>query len=102
MLQAFLDAINTSRRLKIDYIWIDALCIIQKEENNSGWAKEAGHMSTVYSGTFVNLAESTATSVHEGFLHNSSPKHRNLGFVARVTESDHCRVQSFHSLMEHE
>lgn len=93
--QTFRDAINASRQLGIDFIWIDALCIIQKEESNSDWATESGHMSAIYSGTFVTLAASIATSVQEGFLHRS-PHHRG-GFVARVTTSDYCTVQDFHS-----
>lgn len=95
--QTFIDAINASRRLGIDYIWIDALCIIQKEENNSDWENEACHMAAVYGGTFVNLAASTATSVHEGFINSSRPKYHDGGFIARVTSSDYCRVQNFHS-----
>lgn len=94
--QTFIDAIDAARRLNIDYIWIDALCIIQKEENNSDWANEAGNMAAVYGGTFVNLAASNATSVNEGFIHNSRPRYHDGGFIARVTGSDYCRVQNFH------
>lgn len=93
--RTFSDAIHASRRLGIDYIWIDSLCIIQQEENNRDWAREAGHMSAVYGGSFINLAASTATSVREGFLRR--PKHYSGGFVARVTTNDFCRLQSFHS-----
>lgn len=93
--RTFSDAIDASRRLGIDYIWIDSLCIIQKEEDNRDWAREAGHMSAVYGGSFINLAASTATSVQEGFLRR--PKHYSGGFVARVTTIDYCRLQSFHS-----
>lgn len=93
--RTFSDAIDASRRLGIDYIWIDSLCIIQKEEDNRDWAREAGHMSAVYGGSFINLAASTATSVQEGFLRR--PKHYSGGFVARVTTNDYCRLQSFHS-----
>lgn len=94
--QTFVDAIDAARRLRIDYVWIDALCIIQKEENNADWAIEAGHMSAVYGGTFVTIAASTATNVHEGFMSSSRPKYHDRGFIARVTASDYCRVQNFH------
>ncbi|KAI3401211.1 hypothetical protein diail_11917 [Diaporthe ilicicola] len=98
--RTFRDAIYASRRLGIDFIWIDALCIIQGEVHSSDWANEAGHMSDIYGGTFLNLAASTATSVHEGFFQRK--KYHNGGFIARVTTSDYCRQQNFHSRMAYE
>lgn len=93
--QTFNDAIDTTRRLGIEFLWIDALCIIQKEVDNSDWAKEAAYMSAVYGGTVVTLAASTATGVQDGFLHRS--KHYNGGFTARVTTNAYSRMQNFHS-----
>lgn len=83
--RTFIDAIDAARRLYIDYLWIDALCIIQKEENNSDWANEADNMAAVYGGTFVNLAASNATSVNEGFIHNSGPKYHDGPFELRIS-----------------
>lgn len=87
---------------RIDYVWIDALCIVQKEENNADWANEAGHMSAVYGGTFVTIAASIATSVREGFMSSSRPNYHDRGFIARVTASDYCRVQNFHHFDNHD
>lgn len=97
--QTLIDAIEASRRLGIDYIWIDALCIIQKEEDNSDWENEAGNMSDIYGGTFVTLAASAATNVYEGFMPSQMPTHHSLGFVARVTTTEYRRVQNFYSAM---
>lgn len=96
--QTLIDAIDACRRLGIDYIWIDALCIIQKEENNSDWENEAGKMSDIYGGTFVTIAASDATNVYEGFMQNPIPKYYRHGFVARVTTADYCRLQNFYSV----
>lgn len=90
--QTFVDAIDVTRQLGLEFIWIDALCIIQEETDNIDWEIEAGHMRSVYGGSFVNLAASTATSVHSGFLQR--PKY-HTGFIARVTTSDRCTVQRF-------
>lgn len=94
--QTFNDAITVARKLKIEYVWIDALCIIQDDDaSENDWAKEAGHMSSVYGGAFVNLAATTALSVHEGFLQR--PRSHG-GFVAEVTTTESSRVQCFHSV----
>lgn len=92
--RTFNDAIHAARRLGLEYVWIDALCIIQGEVHNSDWEKEAGHMKSVYSGAFVNLAASTATSVHHGFLR---PRKYRGGFLARVTAGTYSTVHSFYS-----
>lgn len=77
--RTFTDAFEVARQLEIQYIWIDALCIIQDDNvdaANNDWAKEAGHMSSVYGGAYVNLAATTATDVRQGFLQN--PEDRGL------------------------
>jgi hypothetical protein len=56
--QTFLDAIDITRELGIDYIWIDSLCIIQ--DDSEDWDKEASLMSTVYGGSLINIAASGA------------------------------------------
>jgi hypothetical protein len=47
-------AIEVSRRLSIDYIWIDALCIIQDDLNN--WEIQASTMADIYQNAFLVLA----------------------------------------------
>lgn len=95
--RTFKDAIDATRQLGLDFVWIDALCIIQKEPKDldSDWAKEAGRLSSVYGGAFVTLAASTATSVSEGFLRR--PQIHQGSFFASVNTSEYCRVQNFHS-----
>ncbi|KAI8632030.1 heterokaryon incompatibility protein-domain-containing protein [Xylariaceae sp. FL1651] len=93
--KTFTDAIYIVRKLGIAYIWIDALCIIQQQDDNSDWKHEAGHMRWVYGGAHVNIAASSATNVYEGcFL---KPKYFNGGFCARVSTKDYCTLRNFHS-----
>lgn len=94
----FLDAITATRQLNLSYIWIDALCIIQNQANNTDWKEESGHMRSIYGGGHVNLAVSNATTVHQGFLRR--PAHQQAytgGFLARVTTIQYCAVQNFYS-----
>ena len=93
--KTFKDAIQVSRKLGLEYLWIDALCIIQRQEGSEDWLIESSHMRSVYGGTHINLAASSATNVFEGLF--LKPTHHNGGFRARVTAGDQCRIQDFHS-----
>jgi hypothetical protein len=52
--QAFRDAISVTQRAKIDYLWIDSLCIIQ--DSVEDWQHESMNMGMVYSGAVCNIA----------------------------------------------
>ncbi|CZR51477.1 uncharacterized protein PAC_01353 [Phialocephala subalpina] len=64
--QTFRDAINVTRDLGLRYIWIDSLCIIQ--DSVQDWDIEAGRMSSVYGGSFINIAASSAKDGSEGLF----------------------------------
>lgn len=102
--QTFRDAIEVTKRLGLDHIWIDALCITQSEPgcSNSDWAVEAGRMRSVYGGSFLNIAATSAISVHQGFLGMGVRQHYHGGLVARVTAQKSCRVQNFDAPTAHE
>lgn len=59
--KTFQDALFAANRLGFQYVWIDSLCIIQKDPED--WAREASRMSSVYTGSSLNLA---ATASHNG------------------------------------
>lgn len=60
------EAIEVTRSLKIDYIWIDALCIIQDDEVDR--EREITSMVEVYSCGIVTIAAGVSTSCESGFL----------------------------------
>jgi hypothetical protein len=62
----FRDAINASRRLNIDYLWIDSLCILQ--DSVQDWRKESATMDRVYGNSMVNFAASMCQTPMESFL----------------------------------
>lgn len=62
------DAITVTRILGIQYIWIDALCIIQ--DSASDWEIESSRMASVYQNAYLTLAAATAAAGSEGFLHH--------------------------------
>ncbi|KAL3423924.1 heterokaryon incompatibility protein [Phlyctema vagabunda] len=62
----FQQAIQTTWKLGHSYIWIDALCIIQN--NNDDWTREAANMKTIYSNSALNLGASTAAHCKQGLF----------------------------------
>ncbi|CAG9991213.1 unnamed protein product, partial [Clonostachys byssicola] len=95
--QTFQDAVIVARRLGLSHIWIDALCIIQDEPDQTDWLKESGRMRSVYGGSHVTIAASSATDVSQGFLASAlSPKYQG-GFYAQVSTNKYTRKQNFHS-----
>lgn len=65
--KTFLDAISVTRALKVRYLWIDALCIIQ----NSGedWIRESAIMDQIYAGSHLNIAATDAEDASFGLFH---------------------------------
>lgn len=64
------DAINITRSLGIQYIWIDALCIMQ--DSGDDWRAEAARMQDVYSGAAITIIASESPKTSAG-IHASRP-----------------------------
>ena len=60
------DTFLVARALKVRYIWIDSLCIIQDDPLD--WAKESSLMNEIYANCILTIAATCAKSVHDGFL----------------------------------
>lgn len=89
----FKDAIKIAQRLGLDYLWIDSLCIIQNSEDD--WQKESALMSSVYGGSTITIAASSARDSSQGcFL---KPPIFSGGLRARITDCGRRRVQDFRS-----
>ncbi|KAK4188241.1 heterokaryon incompatibility protein-domain-containing protein, partial [Podospora australis] len=65
----FHDVLGLARRLGIEYLWIDALCILQDSE--SDWYHQSRAVPDVYQTAFLTLATSSSSSVTESILHRS-------------------------------
>ncbi|KAF5587257.1 serine threonine kinase [Fusarium pseudoanthophilum] len=62
----FQEAIKVTRALKISYLWIDSLCIIQDDPED--WRREAARMGQVFSNAYCTIAATSAATSDEGFL----------------------------------
>ncbi|KFA70268.1 hypothetical protein S40285_09269 [Stachybotrys chlorohalonatus IBT 40285] len=62
--RTFQDAIVIAQSAGLDYLWIDSLCIIQ--DNTHDWEVEAGRMASVYGGSSLTIAASSAKDANGG------------------------------------
>jgi hypothetical protein len=77
----FKDAVICTRKLGLRYLWIDSICIIQRDETDDGdFDQEAGRMESVFSSAYCVLAASSAEGQSDGFLNDRKSNGRD--FVA--------------------
>lgn len=62
----FRQAVNITLVLGFKYIWIDALCIIQK--NAEDFAQQSSKMGDIYSNAVVVISADSGETVQDGFL----------------------------------
>lgn len=65
------DAILVTRELGFKYLWVDALCILQ--DDNEAKAKEISRMAQIYGCSTFTIYASRASSVQESFLAERKP-----------------------------
>jgi hypothetical protein len=66
LLKTFRDAIFVARALKVRYLWVDSLCIIQ--DSVEDWTRESGNMRDVYRNSFLTIVAAGSASDAQGFL----------------------------------
>jgi hypothetical protein len=71
----FRDAINFTRKLGFQYIWIDSLCIVQ--DSHEDWTIESTKMCKIYKNASLNISASAASDSQEG-LFSTGNKERSL------------------------
>ncbi|PQE29592.1 heterokaryon incompatibility protein [Rutstroemia sp. NJR-2017a BBW] len=87
----FQDAITVTRNLGFEYLWIDALCILQ--DSRQEWAEQSALMAQIYQRSALMISAAAATQPQHGFLSDRplsvarSPKFGKLnGMVLQTKE----------------
>ncbi|KAF5006725.1 hypothetical protein FDECE_6902 [Fusarium decemcellulare] len=80
------DAIAVTRQLKIDYLWVDSLCILQGSEGHGDWMHEAANYEHIISNAYCVLAASSALGFETGFL--SLPEQREVISLRTKTQKE--------------
>ena len=66
--KTFQDAVKVTRELRVPYLWIDSLCIIQYEHDGKDWKRESRRMEEVFSLAYCTIAATSAVHSKAGFL----------------------------------
>ncbi|KAK8137002.1 hypothetical protein PG984_004942 [Apiospora sp. TS-2023a] len=64
------DALFIAEKLGLRYLWIDAICIVQDDEDE--WELEGARMAGIYSGALVTIAAASSSSSHDGIFNTRS------------------------------
>lgn len=79
--RTFIDAFMVARILRIRYIWIDSLCIIQDDPDD--WEKEAQKMGLIYESSQCTIAATSSSSSSISFLNYQGKDFGTLGLSQR-------------------
>ena len=87
--RTFWDAFHVARSLGISYIWIDALCINQNDDEEK--ASEIAAMESIYSNAWIVLSATGGTSGDAGFFLN-----KDLAYTFNEANLGHGGVGEFY------
>jgi hypothetical protein len=59
------DAVIVTSQLKLRYLWVDALCIVQ--DDKAEWLREAENMAEIYMNSYCTIAAHSADHADHGF-----------------------------------
>ncbi|KAI1768047.1 heterokaryon incompatibility protein-domain-containing protein [Hypoxylon sp. FL1150] len=82
--RVYQDAVHITKRLGIQYLWIDSMCILQ--DDDSDWDRESTSMASVYQGAFITIGATCSRSSNEGFIRLSNSTY------ASTLASSKCRT----------
>ncbi|CZR51356.1 uncharacterized protein PAC_01231 [Phialocephala subalpina] len=77
----FQDTVDVCRKLGIQYLWIDSLCIVQ--DSNEDWAAEAAQMGLYYSNALFTIA---ALQDHSKGLYSSRSAPSSIPFESPIPD----------------
>lgn len=83
----FKHAIEVSKSLGFEHIWIDSLCIVQ--DSPLDWEEQSSLMAFIYSKADLVLTASSATSTADGFLKDRTAYHESLLKVEGTRDKGH-------------
>ncbi|KAF2791804.1 HET-domain-containing protein [Melanomma pulvis-pyrius CBS 109.77] len=81
--RTFRDAIDVTRRLGFQYLWIDALCLIQGSKTD--WEEEGEKMGAIYSNSTITLAAESSIDSQCGLFTNNVGPDEDLDSPTPVT-----------------
>lgn len=84
MPKTFQDAVVITKRLGLQYLWIDSLCIIQ--DSPSDWATQSMLMASIYAGATLTICATGSSSDDEGVLLSRSAVYNPPDYTAGIRD----------------
>ncbi|KAH8879178.1 HET-domain-containing protein [Thozetella sp. PMI_491] len=91
--QTIQDAVMVVRKLRIRYLWVDALCIVQGQNQNADWMDEIQRMGHIYSNAYLTIGATSASAASQGFLAHRI--HSGIPIDFRVSMNGRCEGRVF-------
>jgi hypothetical protein len=89
--QLIQDSVKIARALDLDYLWVDALCIIQGDK--ADWHTQAGQMAHVYGNSYVCFSTAGALDPSSTLVFERSP--HSLGSQGIYLDGSNDQSQEF-------
>lgn len=83
--ETFQDAITLTRQLRVQYIWIDSLCIVQDDRYD--WETESATMAAVFQNAYLTIAASLAADSSGDYFSTRETITHFAGFLNDAAES---------------
>ena len=84
--KTFQDAVTVTRDLGVHYLWIDALCIIQDDEQD--WQNESGNMAAIYQNVYIVVGAVMAMDSNRGFLDPAKGSYNKDGLPIAIVDNE--------------
>jgi hypothetical protein len=81
---AFRDAATLAQSLRISYLWIDTLCIIQ--DSDVDWAEQAAKMGEVFEGATITIAASSSVEPYQTLFQDRLPQYQEFELNSEATK----------------
>ncbi|KAI1413399.1 HET-domain-containing protein [Hypoxylon sp. FL1857] len=91
--KTFQDAVDICRRLRVDYLWIDSLCIIQ--DSAEDWNEESVKMADIYENAFFTIAATKSKDGSGGCYSDRDPGYFNSSAVVEGSIYIRRQIPSF-------
>lgn len=82
--QAIRDAIHVTSQLNLCYLWVDAVCIVQNDEDDKN--SEVAAMCDIYRNAFLTISATNSPSASETFLEPKNPKFENIQRLVAIPD----------------
>ena len=80
----FRDSITITRRLGVQYLWIDTLCIVQ--DDRTDWREQSARMSDIYRHSMLNISATTASNCREQILTKRDVRFTSIALVLQSND----------------